>query len=43
MPAPRPAAEPIDITPVSIAAGLGMIAVLCVLAVVACARAYGWL
>lgn len=41
MPAPRPAVEPIDITPVSIAAGLGVIAVLCALAIVACARAHG--
>ncbi|MDF9863113.1 UNVERIFIED_ORG: hypothetical protein M2438_001900 [Methylobacterium sp. SuP10 SLI 274] len=41
---PLPAAEPsVDITPVSIAAGLGVIAVLCAVAAVACARAYGWL
>lgn len=43
MRAPRPAAEPADITPVSIAAGMGAIFVLCGLAAVACARAHGWM
>ena len=43
MSVPRPAAEPIDLNPVSIAAGMGSITVICVLAVVACARAHGWL
>lgn len=41
MSVPRPAAEPIDLNPVSIAAGMGSIAVLCAVAAVACARAYG--
>lgn len=43
MSAPRPAAEPIDLNPISIAAGMGSIAVLCVLAAVACARSHGWM
>ncbi|MBA9070276.1 hypothetical protein FHR71_004042 [Methylobacterium sp. RAS18] len=38
---PRPAAEPTDLNPVSIAAGMGSIAVICALAIVACARAHG--
>ena len=37
----RPAAEPINVSAISIAAGMGSIAVLCVLAAVACARAHG--
>lgn len=41
MPSPRPAAEPLDVTTISIAAGMGSIAVLCALALVACAFAHG--
>lgn len=41
MPSPRPATEPLDVTAISIAAGMGSFAVLCVLALVACARAHG--
>ncbi|CAB4953441.1 unannotated protein [freshwater metagenome] len=41
MSAPRPAAEPIDVSAISIAAGMGVIATLCALAAVACARAWG--
>ncbi|ARO53798.1 hypothetical protein B2G69_06275 [Methylorubrum zatmanii] len=40
---PRPAAAPSDVSAMSIAAGMGSIAVLCTLAVVACARAHGWM
>ncbi|SOR26779.1 conserved protein of unknown function [Methylorubrum extorquens] len=44
MSTPRPAAAPsVDVSAMSIAAGMGSIAVLCTLAVVACARAHGWL
>lgn len=44
MPSPRPAAEPAtDVTAMSIAAGMGSFAVLCALALLACARAHGWL
>lgn len=41
MSAPHPAAEPLDVSAVSIAAGMGSIAVICCLALVACARAHG--
>ncbi|MCP2080719.1 UNVERIFIED_ORG: hypothetical protein J2W74_001905 [Methylorubrum zatmanii] len=41
MPSPRPAAAPSDVSAMSIAAGMGSIAVLCALAIVACARAHG--
>jgi hypothetical protein len=41
MSAPRPAAEPLDVSAVSIAAGFGVIATLCALAIVACACAHG--
>ncbi|KAB7783442.1 hypothetical protein [Methylorubrum populi] len=37
----QPAREPLDVTAVSIAAGMGSIAVLCILALAACARAHG--
>jgi hypothetical protein len=39
----RPAAEPLDVSTVSVAAVMGVIATLCALAAVACARAHGWL
>jgi len=42
MSAPRPAAEPTtDVSAMSIAVGMGSIAVICCLALVACARAHG--
>ncbi|MGE7153120.1 hypothetical protein ACQKJ1_05200 [Methylorubrum rhodesianum] len=41
MPSPRPAAEPLDVTAISIAAGMGSFAILCALALLACARAHG--
>lgn len=41
MPSPRPAAEPLDINAISVAVGMGSIAVLCALALAACARAHG--
>ena len=41
MSAPRPAAEPLDVSAVSIAAGMGVIAVLCALALAACAFTHG--
>ena len=37
----QPAREPINVSAISIAAGMGSIAVLCALALVACARAHG--
>ncbi|MDV2987053.1 UNVERIFIED_CONTAM: hypothetical protein Q9R58_22345 [Methylobacteriaceae bacterium AG10] len=37
----QPASEPADVSAYSIAAGMGSIVVLCVLAIVACARAHG--
>lgn len=37
----QPAAEPTNVSAISIAAGMGSIAVLCCLALVACARAHG--
>ena len=40
---PRPAAAPSDVSAMSIAAGMGSIAVLCCLALVACASAHGWM
>lgn len=41
MSAPRPAAEPFDLSAVSVAAVVLVIATLCALAIVACARAHG--
>ncbi|CAO4186172.1 Cobalt transporter [Methylorubrum aminovorans] len=37
----QPAAEPTNVSAISIAAGMGSIAALCALALVACARAHG--
>ena len=37
----QPAAEPTNVSAISIAAGMGSIAVICALAIVACARAHG--
>ncbi|APX84603.1 hypothetical protein BV511_07700 [Methylorubrum extorquens] len=37
----QPAAEPTNVSAISIAAGMGSIAVLCCLALLACARAHG--
>ncbi len=43
MSAPRPATEPLDVSSVSIAVGMGVIAILSGLALLACLSANGWM